>query len=67
MGAPEPPASGEFVSGKDVRERIRSVTRGRDVRCAVAFWSEDGVKEALGSKRAARDARIVCDISMGST
>lgn len=68
MGASKPPpASGEFLSGKDLRERIRRVTQGTDVRCAVAFWSEDGIKEAFGSKRAARNARVVCDISMGST
>jgi hypothetical protein len=61
------PGAGEFLFDADLSERIREVARGSDVRCAVAFWSEDGIARIFESTKAARRARIVCDISMGST
>lgn len=62
-----PPDPGEFLTGEGLRERIWQLAHGTDVRCAVAFRSEDGIKEAFGSKKAAQAAPVVCDISMGST
>lgn len=59
--------AGEFLFDADLTKRIRQVTGGSDVRCAVAFWSKDGIARIFESIRAARRARIVCDISMGST
>ncbi|HET9637669.1 MAG TPA: phospholipase D family protein [Allosphingosinicella sp.] len=61
------PSAGEFLFDVDLAERIREVAGGSDVRCAVAFWSEDGIDRIFASTKAARRARIVCDISMGST
>jgi hypothetical protein len=58
--------SGEFLSGKKLGERIREVTSGEEVCCAIAFWSEDGVAEIFPNGMAA-DAKVVCDISMGAT
>lgn len=59
--------AGEFLFDVDLAKRIRDVAAGRDVRCAVAFWSVDGIERVFQSVAAARRARIVCDISMGST
>ena len=59
--------AGEFLFDADLAKRIREVAAGRDVRCAVAFWSVDGIERVFESVAAARRARIVCDISMGST
>lgn len=58
---------GEFLFDSDLAKRIRGIAAGKDVRCAVAFWSEDGIGQIFDSVAAARRARIVCDISMGST
>lgn len=56
----------EFLVGKTLAERIVSVAKGRQVRCAVAFWSAIGVGEVFPSG-VPKDAKIICDISMGST
>lgn len=61
------PGASEFLFDADLTDRIREVAGGSDVRCAVAFWSKDGIGRIFESIKAARRARIVCDISMGST
>lgn len=58
---------GEFLFDTKLAERVREVASGADVRCAVAFWSCEGIERIFESTKAARRARIVCDISMGST
>lgn len=60
-------AAGEFLYDAELSERIRDVARGPDVRCAVAFWSTEGITRVFDDEAAAKRARIVCDISMGST
>lgn len=67
MTANAPPVNGQFLFDADLSERIRDVTRGDNVRCAVAFWSTEGITRVFDDEAAARRARIVCDISMGST
>ena len=58
--------AGEFLSGSSLASRITAVSKGKRVRCAVAFWSADGVDQVF-PKGLPRDAKLVCDISMGST
>lgn len=67
MTVKAPSTVGEFLFDADLSKRIRDVARGSDVRCAVAFWSTEGVARVFDDEDAARRARIVCDISMGST
>lgn len=53
----------EFLTGKELSERIRRVARGANACCAVAFWgkgSDDLFEPSRGT-------RIICDISMGGT
>lgn len=60
--------SAHFLAGNDLREKINSIMKGTQVRCAVAFWGE-GAAQFLFSNRSERikGARLVCDISMGGT
>jgi len=57
---------GEFLFDDDLGRRMREVAAGREVLCTVAFWTPKGVAE-LFPTGVPRDARIICDISMGST
>jgi hypothetical protein len=58
----------EFLAGDDLSRKIREVVKGKDVRCAVAFWGRDAVKELFGTEGLERDdVKILCDISMGGT
>ncbi|WP_422028787.1 phospholipase D family protein [Roseovarius sp.] len=58
----------EFLSGDGLSNRIREVARGRDARCAVAFWGTGAAYEVFGGEFAQRDdVKIICDISMGGT
>lgn len=61
------PSDTEFLFDQKLADRICEVASGKDVRCAVAFWSEDGIYRIFDNVKAARRARVVCDISMGST
>lgn len=56
----------EFLFGDGLIDRLKIVARGNDVRIATAFWSAEGIIELFGSDDI-RDARILCDIAMGST
>ncbi len=58
--------AGEFLVGMALAERIISVAEGGQVRCAVAFWSAIGVGEVFPGG-VPDNAKIICDISMGST
>jgi len=58
---------GEFLSGDRLSARMRYIAHGDDVRCAVAFWSREGIKELFGLNTPASTVKIVCDISMGAT
>jgi hypothetical protein len=57
---------GEFLFNEELSRRIREVTSGRGVCCAIAFWSKNGIEEIFPGGVPV-DAKIVCDISMGST
>lgn len=58
----------EFLYGEALSERIRDVVRGKNLRCAVAFWGAGAVEELFGNEILDReDVWIVCDISMGGT
>ena len=56
----------EFLVGLALAERITQVAAGGQVRCAVAFWSDTGVSKVF-PRGVPKNARIFCDISMGST
>jgi hypothetical protein len=58
----------DFLTGTDLSARIRHVLSRANVRCAVAFWGS-GAAELLRScsQENLRDAKIVCDVSMGGT
>ena len=53
-----------FLAGSQIQQAVLEVMRGRDRRCAVAFWSKNWVNGA-GIDWA--DTRIVLDVSMGMT
>jgi hypothetical protein len=56
-----------FLYGAALAERIRELTRGAGVRCAVAYWGE-GAREMLFADRAGGVApRVVCDLVRGGT
>ena len=58
----------EFLKGDDLSQKIREVVKGKDARCAVAFWGREAVEELFGKEVLERDdVRIVCDLSMGGT
>lgn len=54
------------LAGPALAQAIQFVTAGRGVRCAVAFWSENGIAEVFPSGVPA-DAKVLCDIWMGGT
>ena len=58
--------AGEFLHGKQLALRLCDVAGGAKVRCATAFWSAPGVSR-LFPQGLPSDAKIVCDIAMGST
>ena len=58
----------EFLYGDQLSQKIREIFRGENVRCAVAFWGRDAVKELFGTDVLERDdVHVVCDLSMGGT
>lgn len=59
-------SDGEFLVGTELAKKIGHVAGGGAVHCAIAFWSEQGVK-AVFPEGAPSDAKIICDISMRST
>lgn len=50
-----------FLNGEPLADCIRYVCAGKKVRCAVAFWGKTIAKEIP------KNAKIICDISMGAT
>ena len=57
-----------FLHGTALSEKIREVVKGKDVRCAVAFWGGGAVQELFGTEVLDRDdVHVVCDLSMGGT
>jgi hypothetical protein len=57
---------GEFLTDRALTERIQSLMRGREIRCAVAFWTENGVDQ-LFPEEVPDGAKILVDINMGNT
>ena len=58
----------EFLQGDELSKKIREVVKGKDARCAVAFWGQGAVKELFGTEVLERDdVWILCDITMGGT
>lgn len=57
----------KFLSDEDLGPAIREVVGGSDLRCAVAFWGKGAARTLFEEGIVPRDARIVCDISMGGT
>ncbi|MDE2116075.1 MAG: phospholipase D family protein, partial [Hyphomicrobiales bacterium] len=58
----------DFLAETFLSEKIRDLLSGGNIRCAVAFWGEGANKLLLErSGKFSTDARIVCDVSMGST
>ena len=56
-----------FLDDKKLGPAIARILRGKDVRCAVAFWGTGAVEHLFGPRGLPDNARIVCDLSMGST
>jgi len=59
-------SNGALLAGPALTHAIQRVTAGRKVRCAVAFWSVDGIAEVFPSGIPS-DAKVLCDILMGGT
>jgi hypothetical protein len=58
----------EFLVSKELSVKIREVLRGENRRCAVAFWGKGSAAFLKSSSSGdTRDAKIVCDLSMGAT
>lgn len=58
---------GRFLSDRSLSGAIRKVMKGEKVRCAVAFWGDGACKSLFRSKLASKEARIICDLTMGGT
>lgn len=56
-----------FLDDRQVGKAIREIVAGQNVRCAVAFWGDGALNALFGTKRRARKARIICDLTMGGT
>lgn len=56
-----------FLDDRQVGKAIREVVAGDEPRCAVAFWGDEAANSLFGTKKRARTARIVCDLTMGGT
>lgn len=54
----------EFLTGSDLSKAIKEVLDCEVVRCAVAFWGK-GAEGLFGP--AVRNAKIICNLSMGGT
>ncbi|MCC5958737.1 MAG: phospholipase D family protein [Rhodobacteraceae bacterium] len=58
----------EFLQGAVLSQKIREVVKGKNARCAVAFWGKDAEKELFGPGPLEwSNVQIVCDLSMGGT
>lgn len=55
-----------FLDNEELGGAIAQVVAGQNVRCAVAFWGTGAVRHLFGSSLPG-DARIICDLSIGST
>jgi len=56
-----------FLDDEKLGPKVTEILRGKDVRCAVAFWGTGAVEHLFGSDGLPDNARIVCDLSMGSS
>ncbi len=54
----------EFLVGRQLADRVRTICAEREVDCAVAFWGRD-IRTALFPHWEGSGVRIVCDIAMG--
>ena len=58
----------EFLAGDELGKAIKKICRGRNVRCAVAFWGNGAAKALFGSRYEQwKKARVICDLTMGGT
>lgn len=57
----------KFLDDRQVGKAIREIVAGDTVRCAVAFWGDGALKALFGTRKSARKARIICDLTMGGT
>jgi hypothetical protein len=55
----------EFLHGEKLDQAIRSIFRGRSIRCAVAFWGRGAETELMPGPTS--DWRIICNLRMGGT
>jgi hypothetical protein len=55
----------DFLTGRDLSTRVCHLLSCRNVRCAVAFWGEGAA--GLLSDSNLREAKVICDLSMGAT
>lgn len=56
-----------FLDDKRLGAAIAKVVAGSNVRCAVAFWGTGAVEHLFPDRGVPKDARIMCDLSIGST
>jgi hypothetical protein len=59
-------SSVEFLTDQALAASIQSLMKGREIRCAVAFWTENGVDQ-LFPEEIPDGVKILVDISMGNT
>lgn len=59
--------SGEFLVGSLLSEKIRLISSGESLCCAVAFWGSGAKAELLDHRTGKSEPKIVCEISMGAT
>ncbi|MEN2749502.1 phospholipase D family protein [Sphingomonas sp. T9W2] len=57
----------ELLTGTALAERVKAISRGAGARLAVAFWGGGAAKDLFGSADTARQARILCDVTLGGT
>ena len=56
-----------FLDDENLGQAITDIVAGSDLRCAVAFWGTGAIKHLFPSGGLPEAARIVCDLSIGST
>jgi hypothetical protein len=56
-----------FLGDNSLGDAVVGLMRGDDIRCAVAFWGTGAIERLFSDGGLPPTARVVCDISMGST
>lgn len=57
----------KFLDERALGQEIQKLLKGRDLRCAVAFWGNGAKKKLFKNGKLDPEAKIVCDWTMGGT